>query len=89
MDSDVVLQTANLSVGYGNFVVLGRVNLTIRAGELWFVLGRNGSGKTTLLQALLGLLKPQTGRLSPTGSQRGRIRAAALRYQSHAADYDS
>jgi ABC-type Mn2+/Zn2+ transport system ATPase subunit len=64
MDSDVVLQTANLSVGYGNFVVLGRVNLTIRAGELWFVLGRNGSGKTTLLQALLGLLKPQTGRLS-------------------------
>ncbi len=63
MDSDVVLQTTNLSVGYGNFVVLGRVNLTIRAGELWFVLGRNGSGKTTLLQALLGLLKPQTGRL--------------------------
>ncbi len=64
MDSDVVLQTTNLSVGYGNFVVLGRVNLTIRAGELWFVLGRNGSGKTTLLQALLGLLKPQAGRLS-------------------------
>jgi ABC-type Mn2+/Zn2+ transport system ATPase subunit len=63
MDSDVVLQTANLSVGYGNFVVLGRVNLTIRAGELWFVLGRNGSGKTTLLHALLGLLEPQTGRL--------------------------
>ena len=65
MDSDtaIVLQTTNLSVGYGNFVVLGRINLTIRAGELWFVLGRNGAGKTTLLQTLLGLLKPQTGRL--------------------------
>lgn len=63
MDSDVVLETTNLSVGYGNLVVLGRVNLTIRAGELWFVLGRNGSGKTTLLHALLGLLKPQAGRL--------------------------
>ena len=63
MDSDIVLQTTNLSVGYGNFVVLGRVNLTIRAGELWFVLGRNGSGKTTLLQTLLGLLNLQTGHL--------------------------
>ena len=65
MDSDtaIVLQTTNLSVGYGNFVVLGRINLTIRTGELWFVLGRNGAGKTTLLQTLLGLLKPQTGRL--------------------------
>ena len=62
-DTDIVLQTTNLSVGYGNFVVLGRINLTIRAGELWFVLGRNGAGKTTLLQTLLGLLKPQTGRL--------------------------
>ena len=62
-DTDIVLQTTNLSVGYGNFVVLGRINLTIRTGELWFVLGRNGAGKTTLLQTLLGLLKPQTGRL--------------------------
>ena len=62
-DTAIVLQTTNLSVGYGNFVVLGRINLTIRAGELWFVLGRNGAGKTTLLQTLLGLLKPQTGRL--------------------------
>ncbi len=63
MDTDIVLQTTNLSVGYGNFVVLGRINLTIRTGELWFVLGRNGGGKTTLLRTLLGLLKPQTGRL--------------------------
>ncbi len=63
MGSGILLQTTNLSVGYGNLVVLGRVNLTIRAGELWFMLGRNGSGKTTLLQTLLGLLKPQTGRL--------------------------
>ena len=62
-DTDIVLQMTNLSVGYGNFVVLGRINLTIRTGELWFVLGRNGAGKTTLLQTLLGLLKPQTGRL--------------------------
>ena len=62
-DTDIVLQTTNLSVGYGNFAVLGRINLTIRTGELWFVLGRNGAGKTTLLQTLLGLLKPQTGRL--------------------------
>jgi ABC-type Mn2+/Zn2+ transport system ATPase subunit len=43
--------------------VLSAVDLEVRAGEFWFLLGRNGSGKTTLLRALLGLLAPRAGRL--------------------------
>jgi putative ATP-binding cassette transporter len=41
--------------------VLGPINLTIRAGELLFIVGENGSGKTTLIKLLLGLYASQQG----------------------------
>ncbi|WP_158816878.1 cyclic peptide export ABC transporter [Methylocapsa sp. S129] len=40
---------------------LGPINLTIRAGEMLFIIGENGSGKTTLVKLLLGLYVPQDG----------------------------
>ncbi len=46
---------------------LGPVDLTIKAGELIFIVGGNGSGKTTLIKLLLGLYAPQTGRLAVDG----------------------
>lgn len=61
--SDMVLQTSGLTLGYGRQTILRDVNLAVRAGEFWFVLGPNGGGKTTLLRALLGLLPPQAGHL--------------------------
>jgi ABC-type Mn2+/Zn2+ transport system ATPase subunit len=41
--------------------VLSDVDLEIRRGEFWFLIGPNGSGKTTLVRALLGLLPPRAG----------------------------
>ena len=49
--------------------VLGPVNLTIRAGELLFVVGENGSGKTTLIKLLLGLYAPQQGAILLDGQE--------------------
>jgi ABC-type Mn2+/Zn2+ transport system ATPase subunit len=60
---DCVLETHELSLGYGQKTVLRGVNLAVRAGEFWCFLGQNGVGKTTLLRAFLGLLQPQAGRL--------------------------
>ena len=40
---------------------LGPVNLTIKQGEIVFVVGENGCGKTTLIKLLLGLYAPQSG----------------------------
>ncbi|MCJ2028475.1 cyclic peptide export ABC transporter [Methylobacterium sp. J-043] len=40
---------------------LGPLDLTIRAGEILFIVGENGSGKTTLIKLLLGLYPPQAG----------------------------
>lgn len=42
---------------------LGPIDLTIRKGEIFFVVGENGSGKTTLIKLLLGLYQPASGAL--------------------------
>jgi ABC-type Mn2+/Zn2+ transport system ATPase subunit len=60
---DVVVRMRGVALGYGQRMVLQEVNLEVRAGELWFILGPNGGGKTTLLRAFLGLLRPQAGEL--------------------------
>lgn len=46
---------------------LGPVNLTIRRGELVFLVGGNGSGKSTLAKLLTGLYAPSAGSLSLNG----------------------
>jgi zinc transport system ATP-binding protein len=55
--------------------VLAGVDLTIRRGEFWFVVGRNGSGKSTLLGAIVGTLAPRAGslRLDPALAPRQRL----------------
>ncbi|WNW11877.1 cyclic peptide export ABC transporter [Pseudomonas sp. DTU_2021_1001937_2_SI_NGA_ILE_001] len=46
---------------------LGPVNLTIRQGEIVFIVGENGCGKTTLIKLLLGLYSPQQGEIRVDG----------------------
>jgi putative pyoverdin transport system ATP-binding/permease protein len=51
----------------GDTFALGPIDLTLRRGELVFVVGDNGSGKTTLIKLLLGLYAPQQGELRLDG----------------------
>ena len=51
----------DLSKAYGRRVVHDGVDLTIRRGERWSVMGRNGAGKTTLLKMIAGVLPPDRG----------------------------
>jgi ATPase subunit of ABC transporter with duplicated ATPase domains len=46
---------------YGKRVIYDGLNLTIRRGERWAVMGRNGAGKTTLLKIIAGALAPDDG----------------------------
>jgi ATPase subunit of ABC transporter with duplicated ATPase domains len=50
-----------LSKTYGRRVVHDGIDLTIRRGERWCVMGRNGAGKTTLLKMIAGTLAPDRG----------------------------
>ena len=49
-----LVQMRNVTVRYGDSVILHNVNWTVRRGESWALLGPNGSGKTTLLSLILG-----------------------------------
>lgn len=55
------LQAHDLTFSYTNQLVLDRISLELRAGEVMVLLGANGAGKTTLLQALCRQLQPDAG----------------------------
>ena len=46
---------------YGSRVIYDGLNLNVRRGERWAVMGRNGAGKTTLLRLIAGVLEPDAG----------------------------
>jgi ATPase subunit of ABC transporter with duplicated ATPase domains len=58
---DQVAVIEDLRKRYGHRVVYDGLNLTIRRGERWAVMGKNGAGKTTLLKMLAGALEPDGG----------------------------
>lgn len=57
----VVLE--NVSKSFGSHTVLDGVNLTIPRGTICVMLGPSGTGKSVLLRCLVGLLRPDTGRV--------------------------
>lgn len=59
--------------------VLGPIDLTIRRGEVLFIVGGNGAGKSTLLRLLLGLYPPRRGELLVDGREIGADGVSAYR----------
>ncbi|HYE04786.1 MAG TPA: ATP-binding cassette domain-containing protein [Planctomycetota bacterium] len=52
----VIAIARGLALGWRGVAVVADVDLTVRAGEWWLLLGRNGSGKSTFLRALIASL---------------------------------
>jgi urea transport system ATP-binding protein len=64
-----MLQIENLSVSYGETLILRDVNLDVQAGQVVCLMGRNGVGKTTLLKTIMGLLQARSGRITFEGKE--------------------
>src|SRR6188508_3007085 len=58
---DQVATLEGVTKRYGTRVVHDGVNLTIRRGERWCVMGKNGAGKSTLLKMIAGAVAPDEG----------------------------
>jgi ATPase subunit of ABC transporter with duplicated ATPase domains len=58
---DLVAVVEDVSKAYGRRHIYDHLNMTIRRGERWCVMGKNGAGKTTLLRMVAGVLAPDSG----------------------------
>lgn len=56
-----VVSVNDLTVAYGNHIVIDHLNFAINEGDFLVVVGENGVGKTTLVRSILGFLKPKSG----------------------------
>jgi ABC-2 type transport system ATP-binding protein len=61
MSDDLTIDVDHLTKSFSGRVVVDRVGMRVRPGEIYGFLGPNGSGKTTFLRMLCGLLRPDSG----------------------------
>ena len=62
-----MISLRNIQKSYWSHQVLRGVNLTVRQGEIYGLIGKNGSGKTTIFKIILGLTEFENGLLSIAG----------------------
>ena len=64
---EYVIKMIKHELMFQEFLALKHVNLKVKSGEAWGLIGTNGSGKSTLLKACCGILKPYTGTVTTRG----------------------
>ncbi|WP_055108611.1 ABC transporter ATP-binding protein [Paenibacillus ihumii] len=67
-----VFEAKGLTKQYGAAFALQDINMTVRAGDIYGVIGENGAGKTTLMRIIGGLVHPTSGELSLFGKSNKR-----------------
>ena len=60
-DGDLAIETRGLSKRFGDVTAVDALDLSIRRGELFALLGVNGAGKTTTIRMLTTLARPTGG----------------------------
>ncbi|MDD6769377.1 MAG: ABC transporter ATP-binding protein [Inconstantimicrobium porci] len=79
-----IIRTNNISKNYGSFTALRDMNITIKKGDIYGLVGNNGAGKTTFLRILTGQSQPTSGTFELFGKsgekelQRARRRTGAI-----------
>jgi len=58
-----IIRVEDVTVAYGDFVVMRDINFEVQQGEVFIILGGSGCGKSTLLKNMISLIKPVTGKV--------------------------
>ncbi|AQG79088.1 ABC transporter ATP-binding protein [Spirosoma montaniterrae] len=75
---DAIISIRNLRKSFGDLHVLRGVDLDVYRGENVVVLGRSGTGKSVLIKIIVGLLKPDSGRVNVLGQEVEELSGKAL-----------
>ena len=62
-----VIETSGLTKRFGDFTAVAGIDLDVRRGEIFGLLGPNGSGKTTTIRMALDIIRPESGSVSLLG----------------------
>ncbi len=62
-----MIEVKNLTKRYGRFTALQELSLRAKPGSIYGLVGYNGAGKTTLLKCMIGMFKPEEGRVLVEG----------------------
>lgn len=74
----VAIGARNLRKNFGAFQAVKGVNIEVKYGEIYGLLGANGAGKTTTIKILCGLIAPSSGEMELAG-ERGSLRSSFVR----------
>ena len=62
-----IIEFNNISLSYGNRLILDNLDFKINEGQIFGMLGPNGVGKSTIFNLITGLIKPNNGTIKITG----------------------
>src|SRR6266478_4782628 len=78
LHGQVAIGARGLTKEFGGFSAVRHVDVQIRYGEIYGLLGANGAGKTTTIKMLCGLLEPSAGEVELAG-EKGSLRTSEIR----------
>tara|TARA_B100000676_G_C17954135_1_gene773759 strand:+ start:312 stop:1088 length:777 start_codon:yes stop_codon:yes gene_type:complete len=64
---DTIIEFENVSLSYGNRLILDNINFKINKNSIHGMLGPNGAGKSTIFNLITGLIKPKSGTIKIFG----------------------
>ena len=62
-----IIEFDNISLAYGNRLILDNINFKINEGQIFGMLGPNGVGKSTIFNLITGLISPKSGKIKMEG----------------------
>ena len=74
----IAIGAHNLEKRFGGFHAVKDINIEVKYGEIYGLLGANGAGKTTTIKMLCGLVAPTSGEMQLAG-ERGSLRSSFVR----------